>query len=483
MRSHEGNRTVCWHCEVISNYCVPSNSDKGTMTGHLENASETPTPAQTVGNQFVSQYYTVLHSSPKHLYRFYSENSSMTHVDIVLEGGSVMQRMKHASGQKMIDDTLTSLHEKDITTDIFSVDSQYSLDGGVMVQVTGALQESGGIKRSFVQTFFLAVQEKGFYVLNDIFRYLLPSDELSETKQFSGTYASEHAVKSKSDSSSPPGITTPPDQVSPGRDSESGVDNAVSFQVGSGENGALVKEAQKPTETVLFREKIAEKQEGDQVSAVEETLSKLDVSNSQKPSSYLSTTTKGIFLRDIPAGVSADELQRALEAFGPLKPNSLSVKSAKGKGSYAFVDFLSVESAQACLNSGLVFQGARISLEPKRPTIIRHASGNGRRQKGNNQSTPRQGVRQVPPYPMTVQQYAGMQFPHSHMVLYPPGTIGVPVTMGMQMAQGMMPQMQQPPPPPPPPPQGINAYINPYDKPRSKQKKKSSEQRAEQNSE
>lgn len=447
------------------------------MTGHVEHASETSTPAQTVGNQFVSQYYTVLHSSPKHLYRFYSENSSMTHVDIVLEGGSVMQKMKHASGQKMINETLTNLHEKDITTDIFSVDSQYSLDGGVMVQVTGALQESGGIKRSFVQTFFLAVQEKGFYVLNDIFRYLLPSDGLSVAKQSSGTY-----VKSKSDSSSPPGITTPPDQISPERDSESEVDksdSAVSFQVGSGENGSLAKEVPKPTETVLFREKDSEKQEGAQVSATGEALSKLDISDSQKSASEHLTTTKGIFLRDIPPGVRAEELQKALEAFGPLRPSSFSLKSAKGKVSYAFVDYLSVESAQACLDTGLVFEGVKLSLEPKRPTIIRNASGNSRRQKGNNQGTPRQGARQTPHFPIPVQQYPGMQFPHSHMVLYPPGTIGVPVTMGMQMAPGMMPQMQQPPPPPPPPPQGINAYVHSYEKTRAKQKKKSTEQKAE----
>ncbi len=30
----------------------------------------------------------------------------------------------------------------------------------------------GKPKRSFVQTFFLAVQEKGYFVLNDLFRYL-----------------------------------------------------------------------------------------------------------------------------------------------------------------------------------------------------------------------------------------------------------------------------------------------------------------------
>jgi hypothetical protein len=48
---------------------------------------------------------------------------------------------------------------------------QYSLNGGVVVQVTGIMQRPGGAKRPFVQTFFLAVQEKGYYVLNDIFRW------------------------------------------------------------------------------------------------------------------------------------------------------------------------------------------------------------------------------------------------------------------------------------------------------------------------
>ena len=47
---------------------------------------------------------------------------------------------------------------------------QYSLNGGVVVQVTGIMQRPGAAKRPFVQTFFLAVQEKGYYVLNDIFR-------------------------------------------------------------------------------------------------------------------------------------------------------------------------------------------------------------------------------------------------------------------------------------------------------------------------
>ena len=43
---------------------------------------------------------------------------------------------------------------------------QYSLNGGVVVQVTGIMQRPGAAKRPFVQTFFLAVQEKAGFVPN-----------------------------------------------------------------------------------------------------------------------------------------------------------------------------------------------------------------------------------------------------------------------------------------------------------------------------
>lgn len=51
----------------------------------------------------------------------------------------------------------------------------HSLDswhGGVLVMVSGSLQTKGSnSRRRFVQTFFLAPQEKGYFVLNDIFRF------------------------------------------------------------------------------------------------------------------------------------------------------------------------------------------------------------------------------------------------------------------------------------------------------------------------
>lgn len=57
--------------------------------------------------------------------------------------------------------------------EIKTINSLGSWNGGVMVMVTGSVKTkdfSG--RRKFVQTFFLAPQEKGYFVLNDIFHFI-----------------------------------------------------------------------------------------------------------------------------------------------------------------------------------------------------------------------------------------------------------------------------------------------------------------------
>jgi hypothetical protein len=371
----------------------------------------------------------------------------------------VTQKLKHANGQRMINETFMSLSFTDITTEIYSVDSQYSLDGGVIVQVTGALQEAKGTKRSFVQTFFLAVQEKGFYVLNDIFRYLLPSSEIINLpKQDAGeqttrTRNSSDSLQAGSKSSSP-GQQGLPETVSK--------DTPVSFQVES----TLEKDVKgsHTPETVVYREKDHAKTSDREMAGPE--------TNGQKDSNKNLTTTEGIFIRDIPSGVTYEQLLKALEDFGPLKPNSLSLKSMKGRDSYAFVDFTSIEHAQTCLEKGMVFNGKQVSLEPKRPTIMKQTSTSNRKPKSGH-SNARQSGKQMSHMPINMSHYSGMQFPHPHMVLYPSGTIGVPVPMGYSAINaGMVPHMQPPPPPPPP---GINAYVDSYDKSKSTKQSKATE--------
>lgn len=66
---------------------------------------------------------------------------------------------------------------------VSGVDGQGSFGNGIILQVLGELSNKGGPAQKFVQTFFLAEQLGGYYVLNDLFRYLkedLDDDEEEE---------------------------------------------------------------------------------------------------------------------------------------------------------------------------------------------------------------------------------------------------------------------------------------------------------------
>lgn len=57
--------------------------------------------------------------------------------------------------------------------DIKTAHSLGSWGGGVLVMVYGSLQlKDYSLRRKFIQTFFLAPQERGLFVLNDIFQFV-----------------------------------------------------------------------------------------------------------------------------------------------------------------------------------------------------------------------------------------------------------------------------------------------------------------------
>ena len=62
---------------------------------------------------------------------------------------------------------------KDCAVILSSVDSMESMNGGIVIQVLGELSNNGAPSQKFAQTFFLAsVPPSGYFVLNNIFRYL-----------------------------------------------------------------------------------------------------------------------------------------------------------------------------------------------------------------------------------------------------------------------------------------------------------------------
>ncbi|XP_018323328.1 ras GTPase-activating protein-binding protein 1 [Agrilus planipennis] len=129
---------------------------------------EAPPSPQSVGREFVRQYYTLLNRAPTHLHRFYNNQSSFVH-------GGLDPPNRETSpmvGQKQIHQKIQQLNFRDCHAKITQVDAQATLGNGVVVQVTGELSNAGQPMRRFTQTFVLAAQSpKKYYVHNDIFRY------------------------------------------------------------------------------------------------------------------------------------------------------------------------------------------------------------------------------------------------------------------------------------------------------------------------
>lgn len=76
-----------------------------------------------------------------------------------------------------INEKIVSLDFQNFYTQILTADAQFSYKDGLIVLVTGCLTGNNKVKRKFTQSFFLAPQDKGYFVLNDVFRYV--DDETS----------------------------------------------------------------------------------------------------------------------------------------------------------------------------------------------------------------------------------------------------------------------------------------------------------------
>ncbi|KAG5350800.1 hypothetical protein C0989_009228 [Termitomyces sp. Mn162] len=125
----------------------------------------TPVVPSEVGWQFVPQYYTFVNKQPDRLHCFYTKASTFIH-------GTEGEEGSPCFGQQEIHNKITSIGFEDCKVFIHSVDAQSSANGGIIIQVIGEMSNHGEPWRKFAQTFFLAEQPNGYFVLNDIFRFL-----------------------------------------------------------------------------------------------------------------------------------------------------------------------------------------------------------------------------------------------------------------------------------------------------------------------
>lgn len=112
------------------------------------------------------------------------------------------------TNEQEIHEKITSIGFQDCKVFIHSVDAQASANGGIIIQVIGEMSNRGEAWRKFVQTFFLAEQPNGYFVLNDIFRFL--KEESVEADDDVGDSAEPEVVPAEAAPAPAPEVLQPP---------------------------------------------------------------------------------------------------------------------------------------------------------------------------------------------------------------------------------------------------------------------------------
>ncbi|KAL8943589.1 MAG: hypothetical protein Q9216_000954 [Gyalolechia sp. 2 TL-2023] len=132
-------------------------------------------PKDEVGWYFVEQYYTTLSKNPEKLHLFYNKRSQFV-------SGVEAEKVSVSVGQRAINERIKELDIQNCKVRVTNVDSQESFKN-IVVQVIGQMSNKAAPHRKFVQTFVLAEQPNGYFVLNDIFRYIEDDEEDFEPEE------------------------------------------------------------------------------------------------------------------------------------------------------------------------------------------------------------------------------------------------------------------------------------------------------------
>ncbi|KAJ2000602.1 hypothetical protein GGI04_004085 [Coemansia thaxteri] len=99
------------------------------------------------------------------MHLFYGKKSIAIH-------GTEGEVVPQTNGQQDIEALISSEELKDLKVHVTNVDTLASIESSIIVQVIGEMSNNSHPSRRFTQTFLLAKQPGGYYLLNDILRYL-----------------------------------------------------------------------------------------------------------------------------------------------------------------------------------------------------------------------------------------------------------------------------------------------------------------------
>ena len=163
------------HPHANTSTAAPQSSTPMPGTNALASSAsgqQSDVPKDQVGWYFVEQYYTALSRQPERLYLFYNKRSQLV-------SGEETEKVDVCVGQRAINEKIKELDFQDCKVRVTNVDSQAS-DSGIVIQVIGEISNKSQPHRRFVQTFVLATQTSGYFVLNDIFRYVVDEEDEQE---------------------------------------------------------------------------------------------------------------------------------------------------------------------------------------------------------------------------------------------------------------------------------------------------------------
>lgn len=384
------------------------------MAMQAESPAVTPS-AQVVGNAFVEQYYHILHQSPELVFRFYHDSSVLSRPD----PDGFMSSVTTMQG---INDRIISLNYKDYIAEIKTADAQQSFGEGVIVLVTGYLTGRDNLRKKFVQTFFLAPQEKGYFVLNDVFRYL-EDNESAEVIPVSvnGVNEDVQAAPLAPEQDKPSLVPDHPGGEVPEPSVEEDLNNEPEVcDPSENEDGSITEEdvLEPPTHlnerecvTVTSPPSASQSQEDAPKQSYASILKAMKARPSPPPAktpansfkakppsndqetvgsakpvpaveASASTSTNGpgktniveaegysIYVRNLPQNATAGQLEEVFAKFGPIKQDGIQVRSNKQGFCFGFVEFESLSSMSSAIQASSIIIGNRkVVVEEKKTT-------------------------------------------------------------------------------------------------------------------
>ncbi|KMZ69386.1 RNA binding protein [Zostera marina] len=380
--------------------------------------------AVQIGNFFVGQYYQVLQKNPDIVHQFYTDGSNMTVID-----GSMVETAKTTLE---IHSLIMSLNFK--TIEIKTAHSMESLNGGVLVVISGSvkIKELHSKQQRFMQTFFLAPQDKGYFILNDVIQFIddeqvkehpttlqeyehyrseqkFPNHHPETDYMLGGEFQCDDFVPQvRIEETEPVEMYNIPEHQKHLYLSE--MDSIVekqiqdlqvedlSMTVTHSSTVDVVKEPIKHTYASILRTSKAQSRQYavpplPGASARDEITQPVPVQTVvPQPEKSITEVVEyplldeegevtSVYVRNLSSSDSASELEYEFKNFGKIKPDGVQIKSKKDVGVYyAFIEFEDNIGVQNALKAASVFvNGREIHIEERRPNA---GSSRGRRGRG-----------------------------------------------------------------------------------------------------